>query len=346
MIYANYIKIKEKNIYQHGFIACLLVALAASFLSEQYGGSVMVYALVLGISANFLYKDTAIVQGINFSSSFVLRIGVALLGARVFVNDVIDLGWLSIGIILFGLFNTIMMGYILSRLLKVDEKLGLLSAGAVSICGISATMALSSVMPKSKEMEKYTATTVIMVAAFGSILMVAMPYVVSLLNLNDGQAAMLIGGSIHDVSHVVGAGFTVSDEVGEQAVIIKMLRVAMLVPITWIFLVIFKEQNAESKRINDAQGNTTNQSTAKKFPLPWFLTAFIIIAFINNIVTIPTDVADVMTETSRWCFIIALVSLGMKTSFSSLLDIGWRPIILILAESFYLVGIMLLWIMM
>ncbi len=345
-IYTNYIKIKEKNIYQRGVTACILVSLAASFLANHYGGSVMVYALMLGIFANFLYKDIGNIDGINFSSSFVLRVGVALLGVKIFVNDVVDLGWLSIAIILFGLFNTILIGYILSRLLKVDEKLGLLSGGAVSICGISAAMALSSVMPRSKEMEQFTATTVIMVAAFGSMLMVGLPYLVSILGLNTEQAAMLIGGSIHDVSHVVGAGFTVSNEVGELAVVIKMLRVAMLVPITWIFLIIFKQQREEAKQANANYNISTNQVVAKKFPLPWFLSAFIIIAIINNVIVIPKDISEMISDTSRWCFIIALVSLGMKTSFSSLLNIGWRPIVLILGESFYLVAIMLFWVMM
>ncbi len=328
--------ITKKNYYYRGFIPCLIVAFAASFLSNYYGGPVMLFALLLGMSVNFLSKDETASMGINFSASFILRFGVALLGARILVNDVIDLGWVSIVVLIGGLISTILFGFMLSSLLGLNRKLGFLSGGAVSICGISATMALSSVMPKSKEMENYTLITVIMIATFGSILMITYPILVRWLELTPEAAAFFIGGSIHDVSHVVGASFSLSPEVGKVAIVVKMFRVAMLIPMVWVFLILFKSERDRAE--------CSSNKNKVKLPIPFFLIAFVIIVLVNNMNLIPVQVSEIMSMISHWCFIIAIVALGMKTNFEQLAGVGWRPIVLVLAESLFLGLLMLGWV--
>ena len=209
----------------------------------------------------------------------------------------------------------------------------MLSGGAVGICGIAAAMTLSSVMPKSKEMEQYTLLTVVMVATFGALAMVAYPVLVSFLGLSSQQMGIFIGGSIHDVSHVIGAGYSISDDVGYVAMIVKMLRVALLIPIAWVFMLIFAKQRAAS------EGRT-------KLSPPYFLFGFVLLAIINNIGWIPQAVGDVMNTTSQDCFVIAIAALGMKTSFKGLLDIGWRPAAMVLSESLFLGGLILTWVML
>ena len=316
-----------------GIVACILVALASKFLSLNYGAPTMLFALILGMSVNFLNESEYSIPGIDFCSTTVLRFGVVLLGSKILFGDVLALGWPTALVVVGCMFATILFGAVIAKALKLDYRFGMLSGGAVGICGIAAAMTLSSVMPKSKEMEQYTLLTVVMVATFGALAMVAYPVLVSFLGFSSQQMGIFIGGSIHDVSHVIGAGYSISDDVGYVAMIVKMLRVALLIPMAWVFMLIFAKQRAAS------EGRT-------KLSPPYFLFGFVLLAIINNIGWIPQAVGDVMNTTSQDCFVIAIAALGMKTSFKGLLDIGWRPAAMVLSESLFLGGLILTWVML
>ena len=317
----------------HGAAACLVVALAAKFLGLNYGAPTMLFALILGMSVNFLYDSEDCAVGIDFCSSAILRFGVILLGSKILFADVLALGWVTALVIISCVFMTIAFGGFLARVIKLDPKFGILSAGAVAICGISAAMTLSSVMPKTREMERYTLLTVIMVATFGAIAMVSFPVLAEFLNLDNQQAGIFLGGSIHDVSHVVGASYAISEEVGYIAMIVKMLRVALLLPIAWILLLVFRHQQSTSLESN-------------KPAMPYFLFLFVLLAVINNLNWIPVNVGTVMDEVSQNCFVIAIAALGMKTSFKGLFDIGWRPAVMVVTQSIFLGGLVLAWVML
>jgi uncharacterized integral membrane protein (TIGR00698 family) len=316
-----------------GIIACILIALASKFLALNYGAPTMLFALILGMSVNFLSESEYSIPGIDFCSSTVLRFGVILLGSKILFGDVLALGWVTALVLVGCMFATILFGALIAKALKLDYRFGMLSGGAVGICGISAAMTLSSVMPKSKEVEHYTLLTVVMVATFGAIAMVVYPVLASFLDLNTEQMGIFIGGSIHDVSHVIGAGYSISEDVGYVAMIVKMLRVALLIPMAWIFLMIFAKQRAAS------EGRT-------KLSPPYFLLGFVLLAIVNNIGWIPEVAGEVMNQTSQDCFVVAIAALGMKTSFKGVLNIGWRPVAMVLSESLFLGGLVLAWVML
>jgi uncharacterized integral membrane protein (TIGR00698 family) len=209
-----------------------------------------------------------------------------------------------------------------------------MSGGAVAICGISAALTLSSVMPKDKDTEKFTTLTVVLIATFGAMAMVAYPVLVAWLDLNATQAGIFLGGSIHDVSHVVGAGFALSEEVGYAAMTVKMVRVAMLIPVAWVFLWLFKREQEVSGQ------------PQQRFPIPAFLMAFVGMMLLTNFGLIPTELGDMFKLISRGCFVLAIVALGIKTSFKSLIDIGFKPIILVLTESLFIGALVLAWILL
>ncbi|MBT7167224.1 MAG: putative sulfate exporter family transporter [Porticoccaceae bacterium] len=323
---------RHKNKFR-GIIACILVALASKFLALNYGAPAMLFALILGMSVNFLSESEYSIPGIDFCSSTVLRFGVILLGSKILFGDVLALGWVTALVVVGCMFATILFGALIAKALKLDYRFGMLSGGAVGICGISAAMTLSSVMPKSKEIEHYTLLTVVMVATFGAIAMVVYPVLASFLGLSSQQMGIFIGGSIHDVSHVIGAGYSISEDVGYVAMIVKMLRVALLIPMAWIFLLIFTKQRAAS------EGRT-------KLSPPYFLLGFVLLAIINNIGWIPQAAAEVMNTISQDCFVVAIAALGMKTSFKGLFNIGWRPVAMVLSESLFLGGLVLAWVML
>lgn len=315
-----------------GLIACAVVGLAALFLAENYGAPVMVFALLLGMSVNFLNENEQCVPGIDFSSSAVLRFGVVLLGARILVDDVLSLGWATVLLVVTGVAATIAFGAAVARVLKLDHRFGMLSGGAVAICGIAAAMTLSSVMPRNQNTAHYTLLTILMVAAFGAIAMVGYPVVAEALDLSVVAAGLFIGGSIHDVSHVVGASYSISPEVGYSAMVVKMLRVALLIPVTWVFFGLFRRERAAG-------------DGATAVPVPLFLVAFVLVVAVSNLNWIPGAVSEAMSEVSRACFVLAIAALGMKTSFKGLARIGWRPLALVFAQSAFLGVLIIAWIL-
>lgn len=310
-----------------GIAAVLLIAVASQFLATNYGAPVLVFALLLGMAMNFLYRQEHTRAGVDLCATQVLRAGVGLLGAGIAVSDIAAIGISGLGILLGGMAVTIVLGPVLAKMLGLSRDLGLLSSGAVAICGVSAALTLSSVMPKSEEQSKFTLLTVIMVTTIGAIAMVLYPIIVQTLELTPQQAGYFLGGAIHDVSHVAGAGFALSEAVGVEAMTVKMVRVAMLIPIAWCFLMLF---------------NRSSGSTQSLRP-PGFLLAFIALAIVNSLGYIPVNWSATLTELSKLSFLLAIVALGIKTELSGLVAHGWRPVVLVLLQSVLLGGTMLLW---
>lgn len=310
-----------------GIAAVLLIAVASQFLAANYGAPVLVFALLLGMAMNFLYRQEHTRAGVDLCATQVLRAGVGLLGAGIAVSDIAAIGVSGLGVLLGGMAVTIVLGPVLAKMLGLNRDLGLLSSGAVAICGVSAALTLSSVMPKSEEQSKFTLLTVIMVTTIGAIAMVLYPIIVQTLELTPQQAGYFLGGAIHDVSHVAGAGFALSEAVGVEAMTVKMVRVAMLIPIAWCFLMLF---------------NRSTGSTQSLRP-PGFLLAFIALAILNSLGYIPVNWSETLTELSKLSFLLAIVALGIKTELSGLVAHGWRPVVLVLLQSVLLGGTMLLW---
>jgi len=310
-----------------GIAAVLLIAVASQFLAANYGAPVLVFALLLGMAMNFLYRQEHTRAGVDLCATQVLRAGVGLLGAGIAVSDIAAIGVSGLGVLLGGMAVTIALGPVLAKMLGLNRDFGLLSSGAVAICGVSAALTLSSVMPKSEEQSKFTLLTVIMVTTIGAIAMVLYPIIVQTLELTPQQAGYFLGGAIHDVSHVAGAGFALSEAVGVEAMTVKMVRVAMLIPIAWCFLMLF---------------NRSTGSTQSLRP-PGFLLVFIALAVVNSLGYIPVNWSATLTELSKLSFLLAIVALGIKTELSGLVAHGWRPVALVLLQSVLLGGTMLLW---
>ena len=195
-----------------GVLMSLTVAFAAKFISEHYGAPVMLIALLIGMAFNFLVEDGGVcVSGIEFSSKVVLRFGVALLGLGITVQQIASTGSEVLLITLCGVALTITMGLALSRFLGRGTRFGLLIGGAVAICGASAALAISSVLPKGESLERDTIFTVIGVTALSTLAMIVYPIIANAMDLSEIATGVFFGATIHDVAQVVGAGYSVSD---------------------------------------------------------------------------------------------------------------------------------------
>ncbi len=310
-----------------GITVAATIALAASFLSEHYTAPVMLFALLLGMAFNFLSEEGGkVAKGIQFSSKTLLRLAVGLLGARITFTQIVELGLTPIIIVIVAVFATIIFGTLMAKLFGLSTQFGVLTSGAVAICGASAAMAISTVLPNHKNHERDTIFAVIAVTTLSTIAMIAYPILISLFHLNDAQIGIFLGGTIHDVAQVVGAGYSVSQEAGDVATFTKLLRVSMLLPIVFGLAFLFRNLRGEGQ---------------VKAPFPSFLLLFAGLVIINSLGFIPQAILDILNQISRWFLVIAIAALGMKTSIKQMASVGGKAVGLIVAQTFFIAGLVL-----
>ena len=312
-----------------GFIVSAVVAAAACFLSEHYGAPVMLFALLLGMGLNFLADDTKCKAGIEFTARTVLRVGIALLGMRITLSQITALGWQPIALVLTLVAVTITVSIVVAKMLGFERSFGMLTGGATAICGASAALALSAALPNHPQKEKATLFTVIGVSALSTLAMIVYPMIANWLELSPQLAGVFLGATIHDVAQVVGAGYSMSTETGDTATVVKLMRVAMLLPVIICAAMFTRVQGAE---------------TGGERPplLPWFAVGFLILACINSTGWVPTVVQGGVNEMSRWALIIAVSALGMKTRIKELASVGIKPILFMVSETIFLVVLVVL----
>ena len=306
--------------YFPGLLVSLIIAVAATFLSEHYGGPVMLFALLLGMAFYFLSQEGPCVAGIEFASKRILRVAVGLLGAQITIAEIMKLGPTPVMIVIGAVTLTILFGVLAARVMGLSRPLGILTGGAVAICGASAALAISSVLPKGENHERDTVFTVIGVTALSTIAMIVYPVIIAFFHLDHAAIGVFLGGTIHDVAQVVGAGFVVSEETGNVATFTKLLRVAMLLPVVVTFSFLFHARN----------------STKAGRQLPGFLVVFAALVVVNSLGVIPVPVLAALKSVSRWCLVTAIAALGMKTSLKAMAEVGGRAIALIVAETVFL----------
>jgi uncharacterized integral membrane protein (TIGR00698 family) len=308
-----------------GVLASGTIALAATWLAQHYNAPVMLFALLLGMAFHFLHEEGQCVAGIEFSSRTLLRIGVSLLGARITITQIADLGLGPILTVAVGVVSTIAIGMAAARLLGLRPMFGLLSGSAVAICGASATLAVSSSLPEHKDNERDTILTVVVVTALSTVAMILYPVLVKTVGLDDGRAGIFLGGTIHDVAQVVGAGYTISPETGDVATYVKLLRVALLLPVVFAVPVLFRLDRS--------------RASAAPTAFPLFLIGFAALVGFRSGGLLPSALIDLTNGVSRWCLVAAIAALGMKTSFKQVFAAGWRPICLMILETIWIAGL-------
>jgi uncharacterized integral membrane protein (TIGR00698 family) len=312
---------------RNGIAVAAVIGIAATFLSSRTQVSAMVFALLFGMALNFLRDDPRCRPGIDMASTRLLRVGVALLGLRITVGEIVSLGWHTVAMVIAGIALTMAFGMAMARWLGLGSRFGVLSGGAVSICGASATLAISSVLPKDEESDRDASFVVISVTALSTVAMIVYPMIAHMTGLDPRAAGIFFGGTIHDVAQVVGAGYSVSEEAGDIATIVKLLRVAMLLPVCIVIGMVLHVRGGQAARSAPV--------------LPWFAVAFGILVLVGSSGWLSAAVVDKGGEVSKWLLVTAMAAIGMKTSLRSLAKVGARAILLVVAETLFIGALVL-----
>lgn len=319
--------------YGRGILVAVVVAVAAQFLSDHYGVPAMLMALLLGIALHFLSEEERCREGVDFTARTVLRLGVALMGARVSLALMAGLGPALIAMVVLAVLLTIAFGMLGARLLGRDWRFGLLSGGAVAICGASAAMAIAAVLPRDRQSERNLIFTVLSVTLLSTLAMIAYPILSDAFALSPAMSGVFLGGTIHDVAQVVGAGFSVSEATGEVATLVKLMRVAMLAPVVLVIALLLRRSGAGAGAVPGAG----------RVPLlPGFVLGFLLLAGLNSAGVIPPALTQALAALSRWALLVAIAAVGIKTSLRRIVEVSGQAIVLILAETLFIAGFVLI----
>jgi uncharacterized integral membrane protein (TIGR00698 family) len=328
-----------------GLSLCSVVALAATFVSEHYGGPQLLYALLIGLALNFLATDTRIRPGLDLCSRTLLRAGVALLGLRITAHQVVALGWQTALLALLALVSTIAVGLALARWLRRPDDEGLIAGAAVGICGASVALAVASVLPPTKENERFTLLTVMGITLLSTTAMVLYPLLARWTGLAPQQAGVFFGASIHDVAQVVAAG-TLLSHAGEvaaadSAVIVKLFRVMLLMPVVLTVALAVSRRQVRDKTNADTDTNLQNEAGPAVPLIPGFLLVFIVFMLANSSGWVPASLTAEGSQWSRHLLVVAIAAVGIKTQPADLLKLGWPPVAMLLAETVWIAGLAL-----
>jgi uncharacterized integral membrane protein (TIGR00698 family) len=309
-----------------GLLLSATIAAAASFLGSHYGAPVMLFALLLGMAFNFLHAEGACRTGVEFAAKFVLRLGVGLLGIRIVLDDLAQIGLAGAAMLVGLIALTVATGFVAAPIFRRQWRFALLTGGAVAICGASAALAIAAVIPHNDKTERNTLFTVMAVTALSTIAMVAYPLLFQTMGFSELQQGFLIGATIHDVAQVVGAGFSVSDRAGEMATIVKLFRVAML-PVVLIAIVLVLRLSGTG-----AAGGSIPL-------LPWFMLLFLALVVLGSTIDLPGVLVAQVDAIARACLITAIAALGIKTSLKALTAVGGGHLAIVVIETMVLLGL-------
>lgn len=313
-----------------GVLLSASVAVGAFFLAPWVAKALpipaMVLALVIGIALNPLSTQARFRPGMAFCVRTLLRWAVALLGLRVALHDIAALGLGTGAIIVVSMILTLLSGFLFARMSGRSAGFGALVGSATAVCGASATLATSTVVPNYPGKDADIAFVVVAVNALATLAMVIYPPLCVLLGFDAQATGVMLGGTIHDVAQVVGAGYAVNEVAGNTAVIVKLFRVFLLLPVVLAVGWYFTMQGAKH---GDA-----------KVPVPVFALVFLALCLLNSamplmpsLVPVFTPVKSGLVEASNWGLLIAIGALGLGTSVQTIVALGWRHVATVVAST-------------
>ncbi|MCC6703021.1 MAG: putative sulfate exporter family transporter [Fluviicola sp.] len=291
-----------------GIILAGIVGLVSLILANYTPSAInsVIIALTFGIAiGNTIQLPANIASGVSFTSSKLLELSILFLAFSINYTHIAELGAVSFIGIAVVLFSVLILTVFLAKRFKCPGSTGWLVGFGTAICGSSAIAALAPSVSKDKE---DVAISMAVVNLYGTIGMILLPMILMRLPIDTNQIGFMVGGSLHSVGNVAGAGFTIGNEAGEAAITIKLARVALLSP-GLIF-------------INYLINRKSAKSWKDHFKLPWYLIGFILITLIGTFVHFPEQFTNGMETGGKIILTIAMAAIGMKVSFKKLLQSG------------------------
>ncbi|MBD8068529.1 YeiH family protein [Bacillus sp. PS06] len=305
-------KTTRKNLnFMIGLMLTLFISLTAKALSLLPGLMIigpLVLALLLGMVVRSLFQvKKKYAVGVDFSSKYLLRLGIILLGLRLHLGDIYHAGLTVFMLALICLLLGILGVYGLSRLFGVGKKIGLLTAFGTGICGAAAIVALA---PQLKANKEEVSTSVAVIAVLGTFFTIVYTFIYSILQLTPIEYGQFVGATLHEIAHVIAASDIGGSNAVDMAIIVKLTRVMLLIPVAFVLGLLIRSKAA------------TNEGEKASLPMPWFIIGFLAMSGLNTLDVLPEMVVHVLVNSSAIFLAMAMAGFGLNVNIKNLLQRG------------------------
>ena len=294
-----------------GIIFSVVFGLIIYILAPFIGGinSVMLALLAGIVVGNIIRLPQNIGSGVSFTSAKLLEISILFMAFGISFNHIADLGWQNFLLVALTILAVLIITVFMAKRFNCPDTTGWLVGFGTAICGSSAIAAVAPGISQNKEAP---GIALAVVNLLGSIGMLILPLIFVFFNINETDSGILLGASLHSVGNVAGAGYGMSDAIGETAITVKLARVALLSPAVIIFTMLVHTNN--KKKWTDY------------LQLPYYLWLFIIISILVTFIELPDWFLSFMNSLGKISLTIAMVAIGLKVSFLQLYQSGRRAL--------------------
>lgn len=306
-----------------GLILSISVAIISIFLSSLLPGDIIsatVMALLVGMLFNpILNKFEKFNSGVGFTGNMILRIGIILMGVNMNFAEILSVGKYSLFVMIFTMATAFGAGNLIGKIFKMNWKLTNLLSVSTAICGGSAVAAVGPVINAKDEDVAYAISSTFI---FDILTVVVIPWIGIALAMSNMGYGLWVGTAVNDTSSVVAAGYAFSEAAGNTAVIVKLTRTLFIIPCVLIFSIINERVEAKSSGVKGIS------SINIKKVFPFFIIFFLMVVALRSTGIIPELMVPTISNVSKFCMVMALSAIGLKTSFKDIRNIGFKPMIL------------------
>lgn len=311
-----------------GILLSVLIAAFATFLESLLPIHVIgaaVIAMFIGMALNkFLKKTSTFSAGLKFTSKKLLKFAIILLGLSLNIKTILNVGRLSLSVMVFTLLTCFGGGYFIGKALGLNWKLSNLISAGTGICGGSAIAAISSVIDADDNDVAYAMSATFL---FDMAMIVLFPIMGQAMGMSDQAFGIWAGTAVNDTSSVVATGYAFSEAAGDFATMVKLTRTLAIIPTVIVFALV-QLRIKRKEAVANAQSPTELKANFKLSKIfPWFILGFLAMAMIASIFSIPAQAVTLTKSASKFLMVCALAAIGLNTSFSSMKKAGARPML-------------------
>ena len=308
-------------------LSAAIAALACwleSLLPIHIIGSAVI-AMFIGMLLNtFVRKTNIFASGLKFTSKKLLKFAIILLGLSLNVRTILEVGRMSLTVMVFTLLTCFGGGYFIGKALGLNWKLSNLISAGTGICGGSAIAAIAPTIDAEDSDVAYAMSATFL---FDMAMIVLFPIMGRALGMTAEAFGIWAGTAVNDTSSVVATGYAFSEAAGDFATMVKLTRTLSIIPTVITFALINLRLKRKEALASSENGSVlkANFSITKIFP--WFILGFVAMSVFVSLCPIPAAFVSGTKTVSKFLMVCALAAIGLNTSFSGMKKSGIRPML-------------------